>query len=80
MQYTLRNIPQPIDQALRERARREGTSLNQTVLKILRLALGSEGEPMQYRNLDDIVGTWHEDPEFDEIMADQRRIDPDLWE
>lgn len=35
--------------------------------------------PKKYRDLSDIAGTWVEDPEFDAILAEQRRIDPELW-
>ena len=28
----------------------------------------------------DLVGEWIEDVAFDEIVAAQRRIDPDIWE
>jgi hypothetical protein len=31
------------------------------------------------RDLSDLAGTWVEDPAFDEAIADQDRIDPDLW-
>ena len=31
------------------------------------------------RDLSDIAGTWVEDSEFDEVIAAQRQIDPDLW-
>jgi hypothetical protein len=27
----------------------------------------------------DLVGTWKPDPEFDEILAAQRQIDPEKW-
>ena len=41
---------------------------------------GDENPPTQYRDLSDIAGTWVEDPEIDEALADQRRIDPKLWQ
>jgi hypothetical protein len=31
------------------------------------------------RDLSDVVGTWQEDPEFDQAIADQDRIDERLW-
>jgi plasmid stability protein len=79
MQYTLRNIPKQLDRLLRERARREGKSLNEVVLEALRRALELEGEPVIHRDLRDIAGTWVSDDEVDRALADQRRIDPDLW-
>src|SRR5689334_2037773 len=40
MQYTLRNIPQKLDKALRQRARLERKSLNQILIDLLRQAVG----------------------------------------
>lgn len=79
MQYTLRNIPPYLDEALRERAREKGKSLNEVAIEILREGLGLAGEPVRRRDLSDIAGTWVADPEIDEALQDQRRIDPDLW-
>lgn len=40
----------------------------------------ASGNPLpKQRDLSFVVGTWVEDPEFDAILADQRRIDPELW-
>lgn len=79
MQYTLRNVPKQVDRALRERALREGKSLNEVVLEALARVLGLEGAPIAHRNLRDISGTWVSDPATDSALDDQRRIDPDLW-
>jgi hypothetical protein len=35
--------------------------------------------PQKQRDLSDLAGTWVEDRAFDEAIADQDRIDPDLW-
>ncbi len=79
MQYTIRNIPQDVDRALRRRAREEGKSLNEVAVDALRRALGLTEEPVSQRDLKDVRGTWVDDPEIDAALADQRRIDPDLW-
>ena len=79
MQYTLRNIPEKLDHALRSRARQEGKSLNQIVLEALRRALGLEVEPVQQRRLDDVAGTWEADASVEETLTNQRRIDPGEW-
>ena len=31
------------------------------------------------RDLIDLAGTWREDPAFDQAIAEQDTIDPDLW-
>lgn len=35
--------------------------------------------PQPQRDLSDIAGTWVDDPGFDEAIAAQRQIDPELW-
>jgi hypothetical protein len=79
MQYTVRNVPAEIDRALRRRARREGKSLNQVTVQALQEAAGLGAIPVKRRSLSDLVGTWRNDPEFDAAVADQRRIDPEMW-
>lgn len=78
-QYTLRNVPQKVDRALRRAAREAGKSLNQTALEILEGALGVGGKPGRRRDLTDLAGTWKEDRETAAALADQRRIDPEDW-
>lgn len=79
MQYTLRNVPPYIDEALRVRAREEGKSLNEVTLEALLKGLGLTGESFKHRDLSDIAGSWADDPKIDEALQDQRRIDPELW-
>ena len=79
MQYTLRNVPQDLDDALRERARREGRSLNDVALEALRRDMGLLGERSRKRDLSSFAGTWVEDPAVEEALSDQRRIDENLW-
>jgi hypothetical protein len=78
-QYTVRGVSEHLDRALRERSRREGSSLNDVVLEALEQYVGVPEEPRERRDLDDLVGTWVEDTELDEALEAQRRIDEDLW-
>lgn len=80
MQYTLRNIPKALDEALRRRARQEGKSLNEVAIEALMRALGMTGTPVRHRDLGDVAGSWESDPEMDRALEEQRRIDPDLWQ
>ncbi len=41
--------------------------------------LGLTGEQNVYHDLDDLAGTWVDDPEFDKAIEEQHRIDPELW-
>jgi hypothetical protein len=79
MQYTIRGIPPSLDQALRKRAKTTGKSLNETAVEALIEGSGVSGVSRKRRDLSDIVGTWVEDPAFDEAIADQQRIDEDMW-
>jgi len=79
MQYTIRNIPEALDQSLRDRAKIEGKSLNQVTLQALARGAGFSGGGVRFRELDDLVGFWKEDPEFDLALADQDSVDPELW-
>ena len=79
MQYTIRNVPKSVDQALRKRAREEGKSLNEAVVEVLKKALLAGGERVRHHDLDFMIGTWVEDPQFDKAIAEQRRIDPEDW-
>ncbi len=80
MQYTLRKIPPRLDEALRRMAREQNKSLNEVAIEALMRASGLVGQPVRHRELDDVAGTWQEDPEFARAVADQRKIDPELWQ
>jgi hypothetical protein len=77
VQYTIRGIPTEIDRTLRRRAKQRGVSLNQLLVEELSAAAGG-GVPRRYRSLSGL-GKWETDPEFDRILAEQRKIDSDLW-
>ena len=71
MQYTIRNIPKKLDNALRKRAKEQNKSLNQVALEVLAAGAGLENgqEPVRHHDLDFLIGTWVEDPEFDKMIA-----------
>jgi hypothetical protein len=79
MQYTIRRIPRLVDDAIRERARATGKSLNEAVVDVLADGAGVKGAPRKRRDLGDIAGTWKTDKQFESALADQDRIDKDLW-
>jgi hypothetical protein len=79
MQYTLRQIPQALDRALRELARRTGRSLNEVAILALIRGVGLGEEPVCRRELKDLAGTWQEDAEFDGALREQDRVDESLW-
>jgi hypothetical protein len=79
MQYTLRDIPPPLDSELRRRAKAEGKSLNSVAIEALIRGAGLSRTEIRQRELGDIAGTWQEDPEFDQAVADQDQINEQLW-
>lgn len=81
---TLRNIPPDVARMIERRSKQTGASLNKTVISLLEDALGVSGgaAPESHRDLDALAGVWSERQarEFDEALAEQRRIDPEMWE
>ena len=77
MQYTIRAVPSAIDRALRQIARREAKSLNTVVVEAL--ARGVDAVPIAHADLDHLIGTWEEDPDFDRAVADFQRVDDEAW-
>jgi hypothetical protein len=78
-QYTVRGVPKRVDAALRKKATQEGVSLNAAALEALARGLGLADEPIVHRDLDDIAGTWVDDPAFDAAIRAMDTVDPDLW-
>ncbi len=78
MQYTLRNIPQELDRALKARAKLLGKSVNHVTLEAL--AHGMQ-QTLRRRNLRSMPGSWTktEAEAFEESLANQRSIDHELW-
>ena len=79
MQYTIRRVPRAVDDAIRERARVTGKSLNEAVVDTLAEGAGVKGIPHKQRDLSDIAGTWKTDKIVDAALTEQDRVDTDLW-
>lgn len=79
MQYTVRNIPESVDAALRRTARERGKSLNEVAVEALRCAAGIDEQRIRRRDVGDIAGTWRDDPVFEDAIASQHTIDRELW-
>lgn len=73
--------PTRLDSELRRRAKAEGKSLNSIVIEALirGAGLSQTTEGGRRRELGDIAGTWQEDPELDQVIAEQDQIDERLW-
>lgn len=80
LQYTVRNIPEHVDRALRRKAREERKSLNEVLRDaLIRDAAAGEPPTRLYTDLDVLAGTWVEDPGFDEALRAQDQVDESLW-
>lgn len=79
MQYTIRGIPPLVDSAIRKRARADGKSLNEVAIEVLAEGAGVTGVPRKRRDLGDIAGTWKPDRLAEAALAEQDRVDEDLW-
>lgn len=80
---TLRGIDDMVAKALKERARREDTSVNAVMLRILRESLGIEKKKRTviYNDLDHLAGTWSEEDaaEFEKYTAAFEKVDEEMW-
>jgi hypothetical protein len=79
MQYTIRKVPDHLDEALRRVARESGKSLNEVAIEALARGAGVTGERVRHRDLTGIAGTWREDPAFDSALAAQDIVDEEMW-
>ena len=75
-QYTIRQVPPRIDRELRRKAREEQRSLNEMALRALERGLGLAEEQPRNHDLDDLAGTWVDDPEFDRAIEAMDQVDP----
>jgi plasmid stability protein len=78
---TIRNVDPKLARALESETNRRGTSLNQTVLDLLRRALGVEAGTRRSNGLRELAGSWsaRELAEFESRVAIFERVDAELW-
>lgn len=78
---TIRDVDAALARALDREKRRRGRSLNQTVLELLRQALGVEPAQPRSNGLAKLAGTWSQDEldEFERATAAFEQVDEELW-
>jgi hypothetical protein len=78
-QYTIRNVPRAVDQALRQRAKALGKSINQVALEALAAATGLQRQT--HDDLDFLIGSLSraEASALERELARQKIIDEGLW-
>ena len=80
IQYTVRDIPESLDRALRSRAARERQSLNAAALHVLAIGLGLGTENPSNHDLDGVAGSWVEDPALEAALAEMDTVDSEMWQ
>ena len=78
---TVRNVPGEVADALLAEKSRRGASLNQTVLDLLRRALGLAPDAAYENGLSRHAGDWSQEElrEFEDNTRMFRQIDEELW-
>ena len=80
---TLRGIDERTALALKEKARKEGTSVNAFLLRVLKESLGIEKKKrgFVYDDLDHLAGTWSKKDatEFERAVAVFEKVDEEMW-
>jgi plasmid stability protein len=76
-QLTVRGVPEDVAERLESLSRSRGRSVNSTVLEILKDAVGVHERKKRLSR----YATWTEEDlaDFERVLADQRRIDEELW-
>ena len=82
-EMTLRGVDDRMAKALKEKAKKDGNSVNATLIKILRESLGMEKKKRNivYDDLDHLAGTWTNKDyrEFSKKIADFEMVDKKMW-
>ena len=80
-QITVRGIPEDLQREIQSRARAHGESLNKSVIRLLKQAVGLDRPEKKKRDLSALAGTWgsREATEFERNVRVFEAIDEDLW-
>ena len=80
-QITVRGIPEDLQREIQSRARANGESLNKSVIRLLKQAVGLDRPEKKKRDLSTLAGKWEsgEAAEFERNVRVFEAIDEDLW-
>jgi len=78
-QYTIRNVPQALDRVLRRKAQSEKRSLNEIALEALHRGAGVTGIDHPFTDLDALINSWEEDPDFERALSQQDVVEERPW-
>lgn len=79
IQYTIRKIPEELDQKLRIASRESLKSLNTLIIETLEKQFVHPKGPPKHKDLNHFSGRWEEDPEFDQAIKLFDQIDENAW-
>ena len=85
-QLTIRGLGPELEQRIRSLARREGISLNQAVLRLLKRGAGitspRESDTVVGSSLDHLIGTWSqaEEGQFLDSIKDVEVVEDSMWQ
>ena len=80
-QITLRKLPENVERQIRRIARETNTSINKTIINLLKKSLGLKDADNKMRDLSDLAGAWSEEEvrEFEENTQVFEKIDEEIW-
>ena len=78
---SLRGIDEEMEKALKKEAQRAKTSINTTMLNLIRESIGLKKRVKIYQDLDELAGTWNEKDEemFKENTQFFDKINKEIW-
>ena len=81
---TIHNLDDSLDSLIRDRAKKQGTSLNKMIQSLLKQALGLKPKPDRDKREDflDLFDTWTEadEADFNERLRDLSEVDESDWQ
>ncbi len=81
---TIHGLDEDLDRMIRNLAEREGLSMNKTIKKVLRRALGLDdlSKTARREQFADLFGTWTKQDfeKFQENTSDFSQVDPSDWQ
>ena len=79
IQYTIRNIPAPLDRVIKKQAIQSGKSFNQTVVDILAMQTFGSTDIHKVDGFDWLYNKNTLDDSFDEAIKELSKIDKKIW-
>jgi len=76
-QYTIRNIPEPVDRYLRKRAKLSNKSLNQVVIEELSIRVG-DGQKNIIESLDWFIGSGGIGDDVIQVLEEDDKVQKEL--